>query len=159
LFIRLQAFPPPFVARSRLSFRLPARAEAPTIGGSMDWACLAIHPDGVILRTRLTPNASRSEAIGLVPDAAGGQRLALRVRAPAVEGQANEAARRWIAQAFGLRPSVTRLARGERSRQKDFLLVGLTLEAAEAALERLLAPQPTQDARKKNRAASSDKNA
>jgi uncharacterized protein YggU (UPF0235/DUF167 family) len=117
----------------------------------MDWACLAKHPEGVILKTRLTPNASRSEATGLTPDAAGGQRLALRVRAPAVEGKANEAARRWIAQAFDLRPSMTRLARGERSRQKDFLLVGASMEAVAAMLARLLATRADKNASKQAR--------
>jgi uncharacterized protein (TIGR00251 family) len=103
----------------------------------MDWACLAKHESGVVLRLRVTPNAARSQATGLLGDAGEG-RLALRVKAPPVEGQANEAARRWAAQTFSLRPARVSLLRGSRSRRKDLLLEGLDPAEAAATLDRLL---------------------
>jgi hypothetical protein len=107
----------------------------------MDWACLAKHESGVVLKVRVTPNASRSEAVGMTTGdsgAAAGARLIVRIQAPPVEGKANAAARRWAARAFGLRPSRVSLLRGEKAREKDLLLEGLELERAGAALGRML---------------------
>jgi uncharacterized protein (TIGR00251 family) len=104
----------------------------------MDWACLAKHEAGVVLKVRVTPNAARSRAAGLTPDAGGGWRLALRVQAPPVEGQANAAVRRWVAQTFALRVSRVSILRGPRSREKDLLLAGLDSARAAEVLDELL---------------------
>jgi uncharacterized protein YggU (UPF0235/DUF167 family) len=104
----------------------------------MERACLSQHPSGTVLRLRATPNAARSAATGLVPGSGGGLRLAVRVQAPPVEGQANEAVRHWAAEAFGLRPSKVGILRGERSREKDLLLEGIDPEQAGAILDAML---------------------
>jgi uncharacterized protein len=100
----------------------------------MDWVCLTTHGQGVTLHLRVTPNASRTVAGGLKQD-----RLSLRIKAPPVEGKANEAVRRWAAGTFGLRLSQVQLLRGARSRQKDLLLAGLSLEEAARTLDQLTA--------------------
>ena len=98
-----------------------------------------------MLKVRVTPNAARSQARGLVVDGAGEKRLALRVQAPPVEGQANEAVRRWAAETFDIRASRVRLVRGERGREKTILLAGLELAQAAGVLDRLLGEQDAAD--------------
>ena len=60
--------------------------------------------------------------------------LAVWVRAPAVEGRANEAVCVLLAARLGLRPREVVLVRGERSRQKV-----VELPLADAAVRRALA--------------------
>ncbi|HOE95497.1 MAG TPA: DUF167 family protein [Candidatus Sumerlaeota bacterium] len=95
----------------------------------MEWPCLREHPEGCLLQVRLLPNASRSALEGLREG-----RLTARVQAPPVEGKANQALCRVVADALGLRPADVILLRGERSRQKDLLLRGMNLDLARARL-------------------------
>jgi uncharacterized protein YggU (UPF0235/DUF167 family) len=64
-----------------------------------------------------------------------GETVTVRVREPAVEGRATEAARRAIAAALKIPQSAVTLVRGARSRHKSFAIAGMT--RAEA-LQRLL---------------------
>ena len=101
----------------------------------MDWACLSSHAEGVLLRVRATPNAARTAAEGL-----RGDRLSLRVKAPPVEGKANEEVCKWAAKAFKIRVSAVSLLRGARAREKDLLLAGVASERASQILGELLGP-------------------
>jgi uncharacterized protein len=73
------------------------------------------------------------------------------VTAGAVEGKANEAVRRALAKAFGVRRQDVRLVSGERSRDK---LIELDPAPADAAprLAALLEPPPTRAANAQARA-------
>lgn len=106
----------------------------------MTWPFLASHTEGTILRLRVTPNASRSEIAGVVPDGMGGQRLTVRLQAPPVEGKANRAACRWAAQFAGLREAQVRILRGEKAREKDLLLTGVKAGDLDESLRRALEP-------------------
>lgn len=64
---------------------------------------------------RVIPNAARSA----VEELPGGE-LLVRVPAPPVEGRANEAARRVLAEHFGVPVSQVQLLSGARSRRKLF---------------------------------------
>jgi uncharacterized protein YggU (UPF0235/DUF167 family) len=64
-----------------------------------------------------------SKAPGIV---VSGAIVTVRVREPAVEGRATEAARRVIATALGVPQSAVTLTRGATSRQKSFAIAGLT---------------------------------
>jgi uncharacterized protein len=71
------------------------------------------------LEVRLTPRAGRDEI--------GGRRegrLQVRVKAPPVDGKANEALRRLIAKRVGVPKSRVRIVRGERSRRKLIAIEG-----------------------------------
>jgi uncharacterized protein len=94
-----------------------------------EWPCLAVHPDGVVLSLKVSPNASRTQARGIWQN-----RLRLRVQAPPVEGKANEAIRDWAARFFGVRRQDVSIARGERSSEKVLLIRGTSLISARAAL-------------------------
>jgi uncharacterized protein (TIGR00251 family) len=86
-------------------------------------------PEGVLIRVRAQPRASRTEAAGAVEG-----RLKLRISAPPVEGAANEAALKWLAKTLGVAKSAVSLERGRRSREKDFLVRDVSAGKVEAAL-------------------------
>ena len=79
----------------------------------------------ITIRVHLTPRSARDEVLGWEGDV-----LRARVTAPPVEGRANEALLRLLADALGVPKSSLRIVRGQRSREK---LVGVDgLDAAEA---------------------------
>jgi uncharacterized protein (TIGR00251 family) len=73
------------------------------------------------IRVRVTPRASRNEIAGR--DAAG--TLRVRLTAPPVEGAANRALVRLVADALGIPPSRVRIARGETGRVKTVDVDGI----------------------------------
>ena len=76
---------------------------------------------GIIVRVRVTPGATRDEIVGV-----RGDRLAVRVRARAVEGKANTALIDVLAPALGVRSRSVVIRRGERSREKSIFVAGLS---------------------------------
>lgn len=68
-----------------------------------------------ILRVHAQPGARCTEVAGEHGDA-----LKIRVREPALEGRANEALARFIAEALGVARSSVTLLSGEKSREKRF---------------------------------------
>jgi len=66
---------------------------------------------------RVKPGARRA-GVGGRWDGTAGAALLVAVAAPAVEGRANEAVRRAVAEAFGVRPRDVKMVSGERSRDK-----------------------------------------
>ena len=83
-------------------------------------------PEGIILRIHVQPGAGRSAVVGRHGDA-----LKVRVAAPPVEGRANEAARRLVAEALGVSESDVELISGQSSRTKRVRLNGLDAEEGE----------------------------
>ncbi len=84
---------------------------------------------------RLHPRSSR-EVIAQGGDGS----LEAWVNAPPVEGEANLALRRILADTFGLAVSRVVFLSGEKSRIKCLRLVGMELDAAEAVIARLPGP-------------------
>lgn len=85
---------------------------------------------------RVKPGAGRTAVGGRWP-APEGDALIVAVAAPAVAGKANEAVRRALAEAFGLRRQQVTIVRGERGRDKVIELDPAPPEA-ESILARLL---------------------
>jgi uncharacterized protein (TIGR00251 family) len=77
------------------------------------------------------PRASRA---GLGPVV--GDRLRVAVTAPPVDGKANEAVVRALAEALGIARSAVEIVRGESGRRKTVRLRGTTLAALQAAAAR-----------------------
>jgi hypothetical protein len=73
----------------------------------------------IVVAVRVKPGASRT-SVGGCHQGPGGPALVVAVTAPAVDGRANEAARRALAGALGLRPAAVGLHRGATSRNKLF---------------------------------------
>lgn len=89
----------------------------------LDDAALAIavrdHEHGATIALRVIPRAPHTVFAGRHGDA-----LKLKVHAPPVEGAANEAVRRHVAQCCRVRAADVEVLRGERSRDKVVLIRG-----------------------------------
>jgi uncharacterized protein (TIGR00251 family) len=86
-------------------------------------------PCGTV-KVRLQPRAARDEIVG---ERAGA--LVVRLTAPPVEGQANEALCRLIARRLGVARSRVSLLRGARSRDKVVQVEGLSSPEIARALD------------------------
>ena len=84
------------------------------------------------LRVRLTPRARRPDALTGVRDGV----LLARVRAPPVDGRANAALCRLLADALGVPPSRTSVVRGHGAREKLVRVEGMTDAEARERLDR-----------------------
>ncbi len=84
----------------------------------------------VILRLHIQPGASRTEISGM-----HGDRIKIRVKAPPVDGAANEEVLSFLATVLGLAARDVVLVRGATSRQKD---VSVQAECSDSVLKRLL---------------------
>lgn len=73
----------------------------------------------MVVRVRVTPNARRSEVID-----DSGDRLRVRIAAPAVEGKANDELVRFIAELFGVRRGAVAISAGEHGREKTLVVSG-----------------------------------
>lgn len=84
---------------------------------------------GVELALRIVPRASREGVAGEM-----GGALKIRLRAPPVDGKANEALRAFLAGRFGVPARAVILVSGETGRQKRVRVAGVSAAAAAAAL-------------------------
>jgi uncharacterized protein (TIGR00251 family) len=82
--------------------------------------------DGIRLTIAVMPNAKKSMVSGLHGDA-----LKIRLQAPPIDGRANEALIRYLADVLGVTQSVIAITHGQTSRRKLVLLrdSGLTVAA------------------------------
>ncbi len=78
--------------------------------------------EAIILTIHAQPGARRSEVAGLHGDA-----LKIRLAAPPVEGKANEALRRFIAERFEVPLRNVELLRGAQSRHKMVRITGSSI--------------------------------
>jgi len=83
---------------------------------------------GVQLAVYVQPRASRAECTGIHDGA-----LRIRLAAPPVDGAANEALVRFLAEKIGVPRSTVRVARGTSSRRKVVVVDGVTAERVRAA--------------------------
>ena len=83
----------------------------------------------VTFSTRVQPRASKDEIVGEM-----GGVLKVRLRAPAVEGRANEALVEFLAQLLKRPRSAVRILSGERSRTKRIEIHGVTRQQILALL-------------------------
>jgi uncharacterized protein (TIGR00251 family) len=82
-----------------------------------------------LVRVRVQPRAGRDAIAG-----ARGDSLVVKVKAPPVDGKANDAVCRLLAKAAGVPPSSAELVRGAASRDKLVRLPGLTPAVAAVRL-------------------------
>jgi uncharacterized protein (TIGR00251 family) len=90
--------------------------------------------DGVTLAVRAQPGAKKTAAVGIYGEGASAQ-LKIAVNAPPIEGRANEALVGFLAGLFSLPKSAIALASGTSTRNKVFLLRGISVAQAEAAIK------------------------
>jgi uncharacterized protein (TIGR00251 family) len=87
--------------------------------------CCAI-PSGIRLVVQITPNARKTEVIGMMDDA-----LKIRLQAQPIEGKANEALIRYLADAFKIPKNSVKITHGHTSRRKTVELSTNRLTAEE----------------------------
>ena len=86
-------------------------------------------PDSCTLELKVIPHAPRDEIAGWL-----GAALKVKVRAPALEGRANDALTDFLADRLGLPRRAVALVRGERSRHKVVRIDGLAADEARRRL-------------------------
>jgi uncharacterized protein (TIGR00251 family) len=86
-------------------------------------------PDEALLTLRVLPRAARDEVMGW-----DGAVLRVRLRAPPVDGRANEALRRFLGNHLGIPQRDIEIVSGETSRTKRVRVVGLSRDEIEAKL-------------------------
>jgi uncharacterized protein (TIGR00251 family) len=85
--------------------------------------------DGVRLRLRIQPRASRTEVAGL-----HGDTVRIRLSAPPVDGAANEELIRFLAATLGVPARAVEITAGHGGRQKTVRVRGVDCTAAAEAL-------------------------
>lgn len=96
------------------------------------WPCLHVTRSGTVLDLHVAPNAKRTQCMGL-----HGAALRIRLAAPPVDGAANEALQRWLADQLGLARQAVSLVRGDSARLKQ-VSVALPAEQVAAWLARVV---------------------
>ena len=99
---------------------LPSRMHGPIVRDTRDGAILTVH---------IQPKASTTECVGIYGDA-----LKIRVAAPPVDGAANEALIRFLAQTLSLPLTAVFIESGAGGRHKRVRLRGVTAERVIARL-------------------------
>ena len=89
----------------------------------------AVAQPQAVLSVRVQPRASRNEVAGLVGDT-----LKIKLTAPPVEGEANDACLAFLAKLLDLASSRLAILHGAHSRTKLIRITGLTQEAVRARL-------------------------
>ena len=89
--------------------------------GPLPWR---VDADGLTLALRATPRASRTEIVGIQPQADGRTALAIRVASPPVDGAANDALVAFLAKQLGVPRSAIRLQSGSQGRLKIVRIEG-----------------------------------
>ena len=79
--------------------------------------------DVITLTLHVQPGAKRSEINGLYGDA-----LKVRLAAPPIEGRANDALLKYVAQLFGVSSKQVELKQGIQSRRKIVAITGSNIE-------------------------------
>ena len=95
-----------------------------------------------LLEIRVRPNTSRNKVGGCVGDP---PRLVVAVQAPAVDGKANQAVIKELAEAFDLRARDFTIVFGELGRDKRIIVDGISAEkekTLQAKLEELMGENP-----------------
>jgi uncharacterized protein (TIGR00251 family) len=88
---------------------------------------------GVRLAVQITPNAKKTEVVGVLDDA-----LKLKLQAQPIEGKANEALIKYLAKALAVPRSAIAITHGQAGRKKLIEIVSATLSPE--AVEKLLLP-------------------
>lgn len=84
---------------------------------------------GIVFQVRVVPRSSRSEMVGIQDDT-----LKVRLKAPPVEGRANEECLRFLAVLLGVKRDRVRILSGLKSKTKTIAVSGLRKKDLEAVL-------------------------
>lgn len=97
---------------------------------------LKVVPKGIVLNLHVQPKSSRTAFAGL-----HGSSLKLKVQPTPVDGAANNACQKFLAKQFNVSKSSVVLKSGANSREKAFLIAGISLDYALVRLPNILIPR------------------
>lgn len=84
---------------------------------------------GIRLFVQITPNAKKSEVVGVLGDT-----LKIKLQAQPIEGKANEALVRFLADRLDVPKSTVSIAQGQTNRRKTIEVATTSLSVADVAL-------------------------
>ena len=93
----------------------------------MNW--LKPYKDGVLICVHVVPNASSTEIVGTF-----GDRLKIKVSSPPVDGNTNAELLLFLKETLQIKSNEIELLRGTTSRQKDILVLNISIEAIQKSL-------------------------
>ena len=85
--------------------------------------------EGIVFQVRVVPRSSRSEVAGIQGDS-----LKVRLKAPPVEGRANEECIRFLAGLLGVKRDRVRIVSGLKSKTKTIAVSGLQKKDLETVM-------------------------
>lgn len=85
--------------------------------------------EGIVFQVRVVPRSSRSEVAGIQGDS-----LKVRLKAPPVEGRANEECIRFLAGLLGVKRDRVRILSGLKSKTKTIAVSGLQKKDLETVM-------------------------
>lgn len=85
--------------------------------------------EGIVFQVRVVPRSSRSEMAGIQGDS-----LKVRLKAPPVEGRANEECIRFLAGLLGVKKDRVRILSGLKSKTKTIAVSGLQKKDLETVM-------------------------
>ncbi|CUI09694.1 DUF167 domain-containing protein [Massilia antarctica] len=94
----------------------------------MEQAWCSAQPRGIRLAVQITPNAKKTEVIGVLGDS-----LKLKLQAQPIEGRANEALIKYLSGELGVPKSALTITHGLTSKRKLVEVVSATLTPEQAA--------------------------
>lgn len=87
-------------------------------------------PEGCVFSVHVAPGSGQDAVVGLYGDA-----LRIRLKAPPVEGRANEALRAFLAARLGVPVRAVEILSGHTSRHKVVRVAGVAVEQVRALLD------------------------
>jgi len=95
--------------------------------------CVSAQKDGVAISLFVQPRASKNSVCGVQ-----GEELKVRLTSPPVEGAANKLCCAFFAKLLGVSKSSVTLLRGDKSRHKQIIVEGVSLEDVKKRLAQAL---------------------
>ncbi len=89
--------------------------------------------NGFKIKVRVIPRAKKNEIIGFMADGS----LKIRLTAPPVDGKANQALIKLLANTLGVSTAQISISSGEHSRNKSVFIDGLDLHEYQAIIDQL----------------------
>lgn len=86
-------------------------------------------PGGVQVSLHVLPNAPKSQIVGMHNGC-----LKVKIKAPPVDGKANQAIIEFFSELFGISKSSVEILKGDKSKTKKVFLLGLSLQVVESRL-------------------------
>lgn len=93
----------------------------------MNW--LKPYKNGVLICVHVVPNASSTHIVGTF-----GDRLKIKVSSPPVDGKTNAELLLFLKETLQIKSNEIELLRGTTSRQKDILVLNISIEAIQKSL-------------------------